>query len=264
VPQNDHRQLARAVKRLARTFDEKPASTPPTDPIRQSEFTRMSAQVKAADQALTMDLEALARQVIERARAQRADWSARLDAIRGERGDVERRRRELAAAAQGWDWPVAHFDQRDAVGPFTIQHTANASIVKLGRLRLEKLEFPSGAEVFGAVRAARERLDREARDLWPDLKRTLLPLQEAPGSSITWKRLLAAAAVGSAARKREPAIVFALALLRAGELETGWSLQTRPPALAEQRDSVSVPHIRRPGDATRAHAVRLQETGAAA
>jgi hypothetical protein len=259
-----HRQIAKALQRLSRVFGEKPIPAAPAT-ARQSEFTRLALQLKLADQALAADVEALIRSAIAQDREQRTVWAMRLEAIKAERGDVERRRRELAAAVQGWDWAIVHFDQRDAIGPFAVQHTAEASTVKLAKLRIEKLDFPTGAEIFAAVKAARERLELEARALWPDLKRALLPLQVAPGSSIPWKQLLdAAGGSGPTARKHEPAVVFALLLLRAGALEDGWSLQTRPPALAEQDDAISLPRLDRPGDSTRVHAVRIQEAGAAA
>jgi hypothetical protein len=257
-----YQDLLRAAQRLARTHDTKPAPASEGEPKlgpSATVYAVLAARLAAAESAETGDLVEVARRAVEAAAATRIAWKAELESLMTERGDFEKRRRELNAATQGYDWAIVHKEKEDFLGPFSLDHTPAKSRILLGRTKLLVLDYPAGQEVFEAVKSERKRLEAAARELWPTMKERLLPLQSALDSTITWPQVVAALTDPDVPfKKREPAVLYTLSLLRAGQLEPNWSLSTLPPALAQQRDSVVLPRIDKPGSPDKVFALRLE------
>lgn len=260
---NAYQALARASQLLLRAHDPKPAKAdkpaegdakallPPTA------YAVAAALLALADEAAKEDVVELARKAAEAAAARAAILKADLESLKAKRGDHELRRRELADLAQGYDWTMVHRDKVDYIGPFTLDHAPEGSRLVLGKLKLRSLEYPSGLELFQAVKHERQRLEDAARALWPQLREKLLYLQQGGGTA-TWAQLAKAFETPEATFKKvEAAALFALVWLRSGALEPGWSASTRPPALAQQSSAVSLPRIDKPGAPDRVFALRI-------
>lgn len=250
-------RVAKAAQRLAKVLEPKPGDG---DEARRpgTEVARLRATLRTLDKLLEADLVALARTAAERAGAERARIAEALATREAERNDLDKVREGFAEAALGDVWTVVHKDRRDFIGPLTIEHAPGSAKLLFGRSRLRVLDHPSGLEVFEAVREERARLEAEAKAVWPALKAALLPLQARPDDAVRWPEAVRAIAGGSPFKKREPSVVYALALLRNGELEPRWSLSTKPPSLAHQKDAVSIPRIDRPGSPDKVYAIRLE------
>lgn len=265
-PDSVFQKLVKAAQRYGKVFE--PKDPKPPAPGTTTEAQRLREQFEAADVALRDNLIELAGQVAAASNALHAKLGARLRALEKERADSERRRKGLAEAAEvvNYDWRIKHRQDRDSIGPFTIEHKPQSSVIKLGAFKLGSRSFPSGSELFEAVKAERERLENAAKDVWPEMKAKLVPLQQGPDKTVSWPRV--AAALGSEKvpfKKLEAAVIFALAWLRVGGLDPGWVVSTRPPTLAQQgkKYSVVLPRIDRPGDPEKISAIRLDPpTGA--
>ena len=221
-----------------------------------TEYAAAAARLAAIDDALKADCVALARAAVEDATARCATLRADVVALKTERSNHELRRRKLADEAQSYDWTMVHRDRLDFIGPLTLDHSPEGSKISLGYLKLRSLDFPSGAELFHAIKYERSRLDGLARSLWPRLRDILVRLQ-GPGGSATWPQFAGAFdGPDSSFKKVEAGVLYALVLLRVGALEPGWSLSTKPPALAQQATAISLPRVDRPGAPDRVFAIR--------
>lgn len=251
-----YQRVAKASQRYVKAFEQKDKASPEGG---TTEFAELDTVLEAAEKALRDDLVALAQQAMATAKAHVAELSERRRVLKEERGDVEFRRRQLAELAVGYDWLMAHKEKRDFIGPFTLEHEPPASVLKLGNCKLKTLDYPSGEELFAAVKAERARLEGEARQLWPAMKELLLPMQKGPDASVPWAELVNALSTPEVPfRKREAAVLFALALLRAGQLEGHWSIVTRQPTLAQQKESVSLPRVDKPGNSDKVFSIRFE------
>jgi hypothetical protein len=258
--------LLKAAQQLARAHDAKPprraeprksprkAGPPPPS----TEYASAAATLAAAESASRTDIVELARRAAEAASSRIAELRARVDDLKAKRGDHEARRRDLAEAAKEYDWSMVHRDKVDFIGPFNLDHAAEGSRLLLGKLKLRVMEYPSGVELFGAVKEERVRLEEAARSVWPRVKEKAQALQQESGTA-TWGQLAKALEEPNASFKKiEASVVFALVMLRAGMLEPGWSLSTTPPSLAQQSGAISMPRIDRPGSPDRVHAIRIE------
>jgi len=242
-------------------LDGRATHKPPTRKA-ASAVAALEARLKELDRALLDDLGILAEKVQAAAARQRKELGEQIEGLRRDRRDIHRRRNELAEATKGFDWAVEHKDKRDFIGPLTIEHSEEAAIIRLARTRLAVLRFPSGAEVFGAVQTERSRLDRVFEQEWPRLQGALLELQRGVDDFIPWPTLLSKLFSDAAKkRKAQAGLVYTLGRLRDGVATEGWSIATRPPALAQQRQAVAVPRVQRPGEMVKVFAVRLLKPG---
>jgi hypothetical protein len=255
-PPNTYQRLARAAQRYARAFAS-PSSDERDKTAATTAVARLRSELAAAEEALAEDLVSLATAAVDDARRARDGIADELSHREREWRDTAKVREALATAARGWDWRIEHKDRRDFIGPFTVEHAPGNVRLLLGRVRLKTLDHPTGEEVFDAIRAERERLEAEARAEWPAVRGALLERQRAPDDAVPWRALAEALSPDAPLRKREPAVVLALALLREGALEPGWTLSTRPPSLAHQKDALSLPRIDRPGSPDKIYALRV-------
>ena len=262
-PETVYQKLARSAQRYGKAFGPK-QQPPPPGTATEAEVLR--EQLDAADAARRQNLVEAAQAAAAEAEQAYATIASTLAALERERGDADRRRNEFAAAASGYDWRVEHKQDRDFIGPFTIEHKPGQSVIKLGTTKVAVRAFASGAELFEAVKAERARLEVAARQIWPEMKEKLLPLQTGPDQTVSWPRVVAALTAEKVPfKKREAAVLFALAWLSSRGLEPGWAVGTRPPTLARQgkKDSVVLPRIERPGSPEKICAIRLDPPAAA-
>lgn len=253
----------RAVQQVAKAARQKTATTHGTWTTAADEY---QARLSTYDKALALDAPELARRAQDALRELRKGQDAEHATIIRTRSDVDRRRKDIAAAAAHDAWALEHRETRDEIGPFTLHHRADATVVKLGHVKLGELRFPTGEEVVRAVRAERTRLEAAARTLWPELRDRLVPLQQAGSEDLVpWARAVEVLSTSDTPfKKREGAVLFLLAALRAYGID-GWRVSFRPPSLAQQnaREAVSVPRIDKPGHADRVSGLRLEAPGAA-
>jgi hypothetical protein len=259
-----YHRLMRAAQRYARVFATPPrGAAPRASEGEQREkpagtaVARLRHALAEAEDALTSDLVALATAAMDEARRERERIANELSEREREWRDTAKVRDALAKAAAGWDWRIEHKDRRDFIGPFTLEHAPGHVKLLLGRIRLKALDHPSGEEVFAEVQTERKRLETAARSEWPSIRAALLDRQRAPDDVVPWRELAAALSPGAPLRKREPAVILALALVREGSLEPGWALSTRPPSLAHQKDALTLPRIDRPGSPDKIYALRI-------
>ena len=264
APGSVFQALTLAAQQLARVHDPKPSKfVKGTTRVRfpPTEYTAGASRLALLERASKPDLVELARQASQTASARCASLGESLETLRAKRGDHEQRRRELAEAAQGYDWTMVHRDRGDFIGPLSLDHAPEGSRVLLGRLKLRALEYPSGAELFEAIKHERHRLEESARGLWPLLKERVLSLQVASGTA-TWSQIASALErPDTTFKKVEADTLFALVLLRSGAMEPGWSLSTKPPALAQQPGAITLPRIDKPGSPDRVFAIRIEGPG---
>ena len=160
-PETVYQQLAKAAQRYGKAYEPRVQDAPP--PGMTTEVQDLRDRLTAAEAARRESLVDLAQKVAAVADAAHADIVARLQVLEAERGDTNRRRNEFAAAASGYDWRVEHKQDRDFIGPFTIEHKPGQSVIKLGTTKVAVRAFASGAELFEAVKAERARLEVAAR-----------------------------------------------------------------------------------------------------
>jgi hypothetical protein len=255
-----YQQLTKAAQRLARAFGERATGAEGSPQPSSTEVAALKERFEAAEEALAVDIVPLARRVVEDAGAQRVQFAKRLHLLQAERRDVDRRRSELAECAKEYDWGISHTEKRDYVGPFSIEYTPESATLELGKSKRCKLAFPTGMEVFEAVKAERAELERLVEDVWTEMKKRIVPRQATPDTLVAWPDVVAALSTPEVPfRKREAVVLYALALLRAGKMRDGWSASFKPPTLAQQndRDAVTLPRIDRPGNPDRIAALRL-------
>lgn len=254
-----YQRLVRAAQAQAKAFERRrPKKGEKAQRPALTEVAAVRGELDLAESALRENLVDLAKEVTAAGEKVRHDLVARLGTLERERSDVERRRRELADAVANWDWKAVYRERNDHVGPFTLEHGAGESKLKLGACKLLVLPCPSGAELFAAIKAERTRLEQAASAAWGKLKTEVLAGQG--DSAIPWAKLTSALdSKEKPFRKQEPAVLFALALAREGRMEPGWVLQTRPPALSQQKSTVSLPRISQPGNAERVYALRIEQ-----
>lgn len=254
-----YQRLVRAAQAQAKAFERREPKT--GDKAQRPALTEVAAirsELELAESALKESLVDLAKEVAAAGEKVRHDLVTRLGTLERERGDVERRRREFADAVANWDWKAVYRERHDHVGPFTLEHGPGESKLKLGACKLLVLPCPSGAELFAAIQAERARLEQAAHGAWAKLKAAALAGQG--DSAIPWAKLTAALdSKETPFKKQEPAVLFALALAREGRMEPGWVLQTRTPALSQQKSTVSLPRISQPGNAERVYALRIEQ-----
>lgn len=266
-PGSVYKELLRVAQVLSRAHDPKPSAPSEVGGLAKSAtpataYAALASQLALAEAAGKVDLLELARRAKEAAAARCRELRSGLEALRVERGDHEKRRRDLADVAQGYDWTTVHRETQDFIGPFRLDHSPERSRLFLGRVKLRVLEYPSGQEVFEAVRKERGRLEASARSVWPTLKAKVLSLQSSQGT-VTWPEIKATLEQPHAAfRTQEPVVLYALVLLRGGTLEPRWSLSTQPPALAQQSRAVVLPRIDKPGSPDKVYAIRSEGPGA--
>ena len=150
--------LTRAAQQLARAHEPKSSKTakPGAGLLRQpTEYMSVASRLAILEKASPNDIVELARQVSDEALARCSSLRESLEALKARRSDHEQRRREFAEVAQGYDWTMVHRDRGDFIGPFSLDHSPEGSRLMLGRLRLRALEYPSGAELFEAIKAER-------------------------------------------------------------------------------------------------------------
>lgn len=256
-------QLLKHAQQVARVCAEAaPVVSPRHVQVSTTEVSRLQARLKAAEDALSADLVELARRAVENAKTRRQSLTEQLDALKAERRDMNMRREELARCAAGYDWPIVHRERRDFLGPLTVDHTPEAASLWIGRCKLVTLQFPSGAEVLEAIKGERGKLESSARTLWPEMRDRLLALQTAPSAGVPWPTIVKALTPeGGSFRRREPAVLLVLAMLREGRMEGRWIASFAAPTLAKQnrKDAVSVPRIDKPGNPDRVAAIRLEQ-----
>jgi hypothetical protein len=254
-----YQRLIRAAQAHAKAFDRRePSSAEKARNPALTEVAAVRSELELAAAALKESLVELAAEVAAAGTKVRDDLMTRLVTLERERGDVERRRREFADSVANWDWKAEYRERLDYVGPFTLEHAPGESKLKLGACKLLVLPCPSGAELFGAIQTERARLEQAASSAWVKLKSVVLAGQGENG--IPWPKLTEALdSKEMPFKKQEPAVLFALALAREGRIEPGWILQTRPPALSQQRSTVSLPRISQPGNAERLYALRIEQ-----
>ena len=245
-------ELVAAAQRLARAAERGGADPGPQNSRGNrrpsTEIARLEERLASLTEATSTDVALLATQAIEAATGLRNRLQNSFDGLKAERSDPEQRRRDFANTLAAYDWAVGHRERHDFLGPFGFVNTPASAKTPLGKTKVCTLAYPSAAEVFGAVRELRQQLEARALALWPQIKATLLPLQEG-ATGLTWAQIVAA--LGSSetpARKvDDEAVLFALVWLRHGSLEPGWHVSTSAPALAQQKDSVQLPRIDKPG-----------------
>jgi hypothetical protein len=258
------RAAVRVAQQVAKATRQKTATTHGTW---TTEADESQARLSTYDKALALDAPEIARKAQDALRELRKGEDAEHASIIRTRSDVDHRRKDIAASAAGDAWALEHRETRDEIGPFTLHHRADSTVVKLGHVKLGELRFPTGEEVVRAVRAERARLEAAARALWPELRDRLVPLQQGDSEDIVpWARAVEVLSTNDAPfKKREGVVLFLLATLRAYGID-GWRVSFRPPSLAQQnaREAVSVPRIDKPGHADRVSGLRLEAPGAAA
>lgn len=264
-----YQRLLKAAQQLARTYDPKPApaDAPGRRPPKSAatapatEYEAMAAALKAAESASKDDIVALAQRAAAAAAAHIATLRTQVHDLKAQRSDHEARRRELAEAAKDYDWAMVHRDKVDFIGPMNLDHAAEGSRLLLGKVKLRVMDYPSGVELFSAVKDERARLEASARAVWPRMKESAQALQEASGTT-TWAQLSNALEQPKVSfKKLEAGVLYALVLLREGTLESGWSLATTPPSLAQQAGAISLPRIDNPGSPDRVYGIRIQGPG---
>ncbi len=212
---------------------------------------------KALDAALT----AVGDRVrVEDARAYASTLAERTKTIRDERSDVDRRRRQLAAAAQVAGWAIEHTGAKDFVGPFSVQHRPSDSTIGFGSFRLQKLKVPSGEEVMAALEAHKSRLEAEAKKGWEEFVGAALAAQARISASepVPWPTVVAEVLPDPKVRRRAgKTLLYRLAMLVSGLAPGNRRVQSVPPTLAEQRAAVTVPKLNRANDDVRIYRVRL-------
>lgn len=257
-----YQRLVRLSQLNAKAFDRRETKAGDATARPLTEVARLLAELTSAEQALKEPLIDVATRVVAEGTKVRNELARKLDALKHERMDVEKRRQEFARVAENWDWKVAHRERRDHVGPFTLEHDPDKTQIKLGNCKLAVLRCPSGEEIFGTVKLERARLEREAGTAWGRVK--MATLAEQGDSSLPWAKLKAALdSKETPFKKHEAAVLFALALAREGLMEAGATLQTKPPALSQQKGAISLPRITQPGNADRVHALRIEQQPAA-
>lgn len=92
------------------------------------------------------------------------DWIAGLDAEQAEHARqraaaLDRRREDLARAAQEAGWTVLRRQDHDVVDCFRVEYRNERVTVRLGSERLEAFDEADGKRVVSRLRAARERLE---------------------------------------------------------------------------------------------------------
>ena len=266
-PASVYQELFKFAQTLARVHEPRPASNrrpsrgPPggvQSAAPATAYKALATQVARAEAVGQVDMLELARKAHEAAAVRCRELRSSLETLKADRADHEKRRRDLAAVAEGFDWEMVHRDKKDFIGPFGLDHVPERSRLFLGRLKLGTFEYPSGQELFDAVKEHRKSLEASARSLWPTLKARVLPVQGSQGT-VTWAQIKAALEQPKVSfKKLEPSVIYALVLLRAGSLEPHWTLSTKPPALAQQARAVVLPRIDKPGAPDKVYAFRIE------
>lgn len=135
-----------------------------------------------------------------------------------------------------YDWKYRIRETEDDVGLLTVKYGETNVALYLEKTLIGVSEVQTAQELFDFFNRNRNTLAREAWALWQDrMSRFLLRRR------VTWKELLS-----HAGSYKRPQILFALGMVRAGMYE-GFSLCTVPPVLSQQKDSVSLSRIDKPG-----------------
>lgn len=260
-PRSVYQELLKHAQLLVRTHE--PKALPRAEAVGRAksvatEYAALAAQLVLAEAAAKVDLLELARRVGDTAAARARELQVALAALQADRGNVERRRRQLADLAANDAWAMLHREKQDFIGPLTLDHTPERTRLLLGKVKLVDLGCPSAQEVLDAVGEQRRQLEAAARAVWSCLKEKLVALQGLQGV-VTWPQVKGAFEPPKGAFKRvEQGVLFALVLLRQGSLEPGWALHTQPPALAQQSRAVVLPRIDRPGSPEKVFALRIE------
>jgi hypothetical protein len=186
----------------------------------------------------------------------------RLGQLQSHRRDVVRRRDQLAAAAREKGIPYRFTDAADYLGPFRLEHSETAMVIRLGKLAIGRISTPSGREALGSMLLAEAKLQRGALEGWDNFVGALQRKQDELGGSepVQWRRLLEAAVPDSKMRRRLAAVLlYRLALLVSPGAPGNWRFSLTPPTLAEQRTAIEVPDLRHPGEPIRVARGRLSQ-----
>lgn len=262
-PLDPYKRLMKLAEWFARVHDSgskkagRPKLRSKQDEHSETEFSKLRRRFDELSKATGADLVGEATRVAELHEQRITEIRAQLNALKEQHTDIEKRRRDFAEAAAGYQWEMTHKDKVDCIGPLKIEHSNEVSRIYLGPYKLAVADFPSGIELFKLIKQQHLRLDEDARKNWLDLRSQLLSLQES-NSQVTWLQLKGVQKLrGSKLKKKEPILIYSLVMLREGRLEPGWSLSSRPPSLAQQAESINIPRSDHPGAADRIHSFRI-------
>jgi hypothetical protein len=180
--------------------------------------------------------------------------------LRAHRGDVNRRREDLAATARAAGWPTEHTGAKDYIGPFSLQHQPADSVINFGSYRLQKIKMPSGQELVAALEMHRKRLESEAMKGWSEFFEAALAVQNRLSVSepVPWPRLASELVPDPKARRKAgKTLLFRLSMLLSGRAPGDRGIQIVPPTLFEQRSALTVPKLNQANDEVRVYRVRL-------
>jgi hypothetical protein len=146
-----------------------------------------------------------------------------------------------------YDWGYRNKEHEDDVGVLTVKYASASVGIYLEKTLLAACTPETGEQLFDAFNVARNSLAREAWVLWNERLNRIVFRRR-----LTWRELL-----DHAGRHKRAALMFALAMARAGaygELQ----FYTLPPALSQQKDAVSLPRFDKPGHPDRVVFIQIE------
>lgn len=265
-PENVFQQLLKAVEALAGVHGvvstkkgrPKKNSFAKTQP--QTEFTNLKAGLDGLEAVKAEDILKLAQTAIEQHKSHYHALAVKLEELREQTADFEKRRRELASKASTYDWKMVHRDKEDFIGPFKLIHDKEFSRVLLDNKILFEAKCPSGSELFDLINDKRHELERSAKALWPKLRTTLCTIQDEDGNNrvVTWTQLAKHYKwKGLKSKQEEIKVLFNLVMLQNKSIGEGWSISTRPPSLDQQSGAFNLPCVDKPSAPIRVYAFRI-------
>ena len=146
-----------------------------------------------------------------------------------------------------YDWSYRNREHEDDVGVLTVKYTSASAGIYLEKTLLAACTPENGEQLFTAFNAARNSLARDAWTLWNERLNRIVFRRR-----LTWRELL-----DHAGRHKRAALMFALAMARAGAYGD-IKFYTLPPALSQQKDAVNLPRFDKPGHPDRVMFIQIE------
>ena len=196
---------------------------------------------------------------------EKESYRAQLEEIKKHRSDVHRRREDFVRLARDGGWDVVSTGTADLVGGYKVVHNERQSSIVFGKYNLRKISYPSGRNIFDALKNISKKLEADALKGWNEFIQQIVTTQEQLSVSepVPWRKLLNSVIPNEAQQRRLGRILcYRLALLVSGKAPDGWRAVIVPPALSEQRTAWAVPRLDKPNDVVRVNRLRLKKMSA--
>lgn len=187
----------------------------------------------------------------------------RWEELKKARSDIRARRESLMKIARKNKLICESTGTTDYIAPFRVEHQPNQSQIFFGRIRLEKLSYPTANEIFEVIQKSHQSLQSESRKDWDSFLQGMIQAQSRISSigPVPWKALLDMVIPDAKIQRRmELVLCYRLALLIEGQDTNGWKAVVTPPTLTEQTNAWSIPRLHRAHEIVRVWRVRLVRT----